>query len=136
MPENIDVKSTSDKAVELLKIDGFIKAQSKEIFGRLESGYRSTRTRAEADLLFIAESLPLISAIVNVGSSLENFRKAVDWAQIELHHAEPVSALSALTFIYVVDKGYKAAQESGDADSKNMWTKMKELVETLLSKKQ
>jgi hypothetical protein len=135
VPENIDVKSASDKAVELLRIDNFIDAQKGEIFGRLENGYRNTMNRQDADLLFIAESLPLISAIVNVGSTLTNFKTAADWVKQKLPDAEPVSALSALTFIYVIDKGYKAAQNLGDEDKRRVWTKMRERVETLLGRK-
>lgn len=135
MPENIDVKSASEEAVELLQIDDFINTQKGEIFERLEAGYRSTMNRPEADLLFIAESLPLISAIVNVGSTLNNFRQAVEWVKKELPYAEPVSALSALTFIFIVYKGHKAALDSGDEEKMKVWTKMRERVEALLSKK-
>jgi hypothetical protein len=135
VPDNIDVKSASKEAVKRLQIDDFIKAQKKEIFERLEKGYRGAANRQDADLLFIAESLPLISAIVNVGSSLANFKEAADWVRETLPDAEPVSALSALTFIYVVDKGYQAAQASGDVEKENIWTRMQDRVDALLSQK-
>jgi hypothetical protein len=134
--DNIDVKSASKEAVKLLQIDDFIKAQKKEIFERLEKGYRGAANRPDADLLFIAESLPLISAIVNVGSSLSNFKQAADWVRQTLPEAEPVSALSALTFIYVVGKGHEAAQDSGDMEKKNIWTKMQARVDALLTSQQ
>lgn len=136
MPDNIDVRSASKEAVKLLQIDPFIEAQSHEIFERLEKGYRGAANRQDADLLFIAESLPLISAIVNVGSSLANFKQAADWVKQTLPEAEPVSALSALTFIYVVERGVRDAQASDDTEKKNTWTKMQNRVDALLSNKQ
>ena len=101
-------------AVRLLGIDDFIERNKKDIYDQLE---RCLLLVAEAeqtgaldlppDAAFIAEALPLISGIVNVGSNRDTFDKAAAWVQTLIPGANSGRLLSTLTFLYIVDQGRK-----------------------------
>ena len=66
----------------------------------------------QSDMIFIAESLPIISAVIQVGSKLDNYRKAKEWVRGKLPDADPVSVLAALTFLYIVEMGREEYENS------------------------
>ena len=71
--------------------------------------------------MFIAASLPLAAAIIHVGSTLDNFRRANEWVKECLPNSDPVSILSTLVLIYAVRKGWEDAAKSDDDSKKMMW---------------
>lgn len=121
-------------AVEELQISDFIETHKTEIFGRLKENYElahSGKSEPESDLAFIADSLPLISAIIQVGSNKEVYLKACKWVQKSLPSANPSSVLSVLTFIYILEKGCK--ESSLDEASRETWENMRAAVKKSLT---
>ncbi|GET36550.1 hypothetical protein [Microseira wollei] len=93
--------------------------------------------RYQCDMMFIAESLPVISAIIQVGSKLENYNSAKKWVRDELPDADAVSVLSALTFLYIVGMGQGEHENStyvieypglGKVNKRDIWNRISERV--------
>lgn len=63
----------------------------------------------ECDIMFIADSLPLVTGIVNLGS--ETLNNAKQWVRELVPDADPISVLSALTLLYIAEKGYRKYQQ-------------------------
>lgn len=121
------------EAVEHLGIADFIEQQRTAIFKRLEQNFlHSADQHDQTALLFIAESLPIASAIIQVGSTMENFQRTRTWIRETVPDADYVSIMSVLTLIHLVRKGYEAALQSGDQQSKELWTKMLQGVRAAL----
>ena len=137
IPEKPAVERAREVVVDQLKVDHFIESHQEEIYKQLEENARRTREEGcEGKLMFMAESLPLISGIVHVGSSLENLTNATEWVRRLLPKADPVSILSALTFIYIVEKGAQEFAASQDAEKRNLLVRIGREVEGLLEEGQ
>jgi len=78
----------------------------------------------------VTAALPLTARIVLAGSSEVDFRRAVAWVSAVLPAADPVSVLSALTLIYLVNQGREGAL--GDPDRAQVWQRINCEVESLL----
>jgi len=125
MPE----RERAVEAVEdYLQIDDFIESQKDVILKRLEEHYEHVSDESEAPLLFIAEVLPLISGIVQVGSSVDNFRRAVGWTKACVPSADPGSFLTTLTLIYILEKGRQEFAYDEDEEKRVTWSRMAEAV--------
>jgi hypothetical protein len=130
-----------DKAHEVvknqLKIGKFIEDHWEQIEKRLmdaEERVREAGTKGmsrEANVVFVAECLPFVAGIVHVGSSLEDFRNAKKWVMDNLEHADPVSVLSALTFVYIVENG--EASSTGNQEKLERWQSIHRRVDSLLN---
>jgi hypothetical protein len=107
---------------EELKIKDFIEKHESDIYARLEEcDVREMDAKArgdlednEVDVIFMSESLPFISGIIHVGSSLKNFNNGIDWVRKNLPDADAVAVLSALTFLYIVQRGSENARKGAD----------------------
>jgi len=117
---------------EQLNADGFIDSQKRTIFEKLEENYLSVKDQDQAQLMFIAASLPLAAAVIHVGTTLEDFRRANKWVKESLPDADPVSILSTLTLIYIVNKGWQDAAGSGDEHKKMVWNEMAGWVQSVV----
>jgi hypothetical protein len=136
-PRSASELQKAQKAVEELQVSDFINTYKSEIFMRLEENYErahSGKSEPESDLAFIADSLPLISAVIQVGSSKQSYDKACHWVQSSLPNANPAPVLSVLTFIYIVEKGYKEFSE--DESKQGTWEKMSAAVKKSLKDQQ
>jgi hypothetical protein len=117
-----------------LKAQEFIETHHNEIFKRLSDAEARARAREagpEANVVFVAECLPFVAGIVHVGSQLDDFREARDWALEKLPYADAVSVLSALTFLYIVEKGLKSATKENSAELP-VWRSMSRRLDSLL----
>lgn len=112
-----------------LKIDTFILENKRRIYERLEEYYRDVSGQQDGELLFIAESLPFINGIVQVGSNLENYNNALKWVREQFRENVPaVSILSALTLIYIIEEGANDPIVSGTAEKKIFWEQIKKSI--------
>ena len=111
-----------------LKIDRFLESQKAEVFGRLEDRYNEVKDEVEAPLLFIAESIPLVSGIIQVESGVANFRAAVRWAKACVPNADPGALLTTLTLIYILQRGAAYYEEKGNDEKRETWERMAETV--------
>jgi hypothetical protein len=132
-----------EEAVEKLDVGRFIETHQGAIFDKLEKSDSHHTKDHQGDLMFIAENLPLMSAIINVGSTIETFKNAKDWVNkpkldggLELIGADPISILSALTFRYVARKGYELSKTSGEKEKIEIWQRICKRTKMLISEEE
>jgi hypothetical protein len=135
MPEGMIYKKAKEAVEERLKAQEFIEQHRPEIYARLEECDRRVVTAkdlagGEADVIFIAECLPMVAAILHVGSTLRNYREGVKWISDSLPDADPVTVLSALTFLYIVEHGQVDARP--DEAKMEVWRRISNRVSRLL----
>ena len=121
-------------AEKYLNLEKFFNDQRSLIYERLESFHEiAERAGVNSDIVFIAEGLPIINGIINVGSKPSNYQEAVRWVRSRPtwgEEADPLLVLSALVFIYVVDRGY--AEHMHDAQKMATWERIHDRVGRLL----
>jgi len=125
----------SVEAVErILDIGGYIDLYKDPIFRNTEEHYRRVMGKPDTPLIFIFETVPLVSSVIQVGCVRENFRKAVCWAKTLLPEpdADANSFLNNLTLIYILEKGRDEFAVSEDEEKKALWSQMAEAVLTQL----
>jgi hypothetical protein len=134
MPEQPIFEKAREAVEENLKAQDFINQHRVEIYARLEEcDERVTKAQSEgkvngeADIVFIAECLPMVAAILHVGSTLQNYREAIKKVSDALPDADPVAVLSALTFLYIVERG----QNEAPADKTEAWKRIAKRVSRL-----
>lgn len=136
------LENNAEEAVELLKIEDFLNAHIEKIFDRLEQyDHRvlelETQGEIEGEVIFVAESLPLISGVINVGSSRESFDEACEWVRNKFPGHEPVPLLSALTFVYIVNEKWSKFEQAGstmpkeEAEKKEIWERIHDRVQKM-----
>jgi len=132
MPEQPVFEFARLAVEEYLKAQDFIKQHHSEIFKRLADAEERARARdagPESNVVFVAECLPFVAGIVHVGSQLNDFREARDWALKKLPYADAVSVLSALTFLYIVEKGLRF----GNPAELPVWQSMSHRLDSFLA---
>jgi hypothetical protein len=132
MPEQPVFENARLEVEKQLNAYDFMEKHAAEIFNRLKDAEaRAESMGPEGNLFFVAECLPFVAAIVHVGSKPEDFRKARDWAQKKLPNADAVSALSALTFLNIVENGITSATIANAGDLP-VWQSMRKRLDSLL----
>ena len=115
-----------------LKVKEFIDDFKDTIYDKLEQREAHV-TETEEDrgdlqragnATFIAEGLALMSGVVTIGSTRENFDKASKWIKTLFPKAEPTPVFLALTLIYIVNKGKDDAEASGDDKQIEKWKRI------------
>jgi hypothetical protein len=113
----------------------FFLAHKQRIYDRLEEcDLIASEAVSNADMLFFAESLPIINGIVQVGSTRKELNTATEWVRQnwEGSEAQPRIVLSALLFRYVTTEGAKEFLHGPDQNKRDRWTNIKERVARLL----
>jgi hypothetical protein len=118
-----------------LKVAQFIDSHKDQIYAKMEANYQRVRDEQQAHLMFVALSLPLVSGVIHVGSTLQDFKRASEWVKQKLRVADPVAILSTLTLVYIVEKGLREFADSGDLARKEQWEGMNEWMQSLLHAK-
>ena len=120
---------------EHLKVKEFIENHEQDIYEKLEKFEESASVASREDEhAFIAESLPLIEGIVQVGSTPKDFEKASGWLKGLLPQADPALALSALVLMYVVGRGHQRFSIQGSSAQRASWERMFKRVQALQRK--
>jgi hypothetical protein len=133
-----EARNSYDSAMvmeELLDVREFFLAHKERIYERLEECDRiATAAVTNADMLFFAESLPIINGIIHVGSTREELIKATDWVKEnwEGGEAQPRIVLSALLFRYVTKEGAKEFTNCTKQSKKEAWSRIDTRVSRLL----
>jgi hypothetical protein len=115
---------SAQKSVELLGLTKFIDDNKKAIYEQLEdcdARVSKVPIGLHPDAAFIAQSLGMIGGVIHVGSTRKNFDAAAAWVLPPDTHAEPMSVLSTLVLLYVVEKGWRDPDVSKDAAKKARW---------------
>ena len=115
-----------------LGIVEFLEQQQATILRHLKETFLRRRNEEQAALLFIADSLPLASAIIQVGSTTVGFKRACDWVKGRSPDADHGNILTVLTLLYTVQRGCEAALQSGDRPSQELWNEMSQKVNDAL----
>ncbi len=140
--EDRELKKAKE-AVEQLGVVKFINTNKALIYRKLEdceicvlkaqknmlSGDSCTEG-SECDTMFIADSLPIVTGIVNVGS--ETLNGAKEWVRDLVPDADPIALLSALTLLYLVENGRKEYE----GDNSKMIKNAKDLGENVVTRKE
>jgi hypothetical protein len=124
------------QAVTLLGIVKFISRHRTHIYDCLENSARSVSPESPP-LVFFAESLPLVSSIIHVGSTRVSYELAKRWVTsgpLKSPAGSEASVLSALTFTYLVDEGYKHSRKRHSKLDRALWEQMHQLVDAVTAK--
>jgi hypothetical protein len=119
------------QAVTQLEIVKFITRHRAHIYDWLQSSARSVGPECPP-LVFFVESLPLVSSIIHVGSTRASYERARQWVTsgpLKSPAGSEASVLSALTFTYLVDEGYKASRQRSSKLDRALWERMHQLVD-------
>lgn len=115
-----------EAAVVKLGLKEFIGDHFAQIRERLEyfDSVVMARAGSETDTLFLAESLPFVNSVIQVGSPNGKYIKAIEWMRSEMPEAAPVSILTGLVFLYIVEKGAEWAKKDGGKGEKKTWERI------------
>lgn len=126
----------ADKATAKLGVANFIDDHKSEIYAKIEQYHEETLSLKpkEQDANFIAQILPLINAIIMVGSTRDRLAEAKKWVGEELRQnsANPVDVLSGLLLIEVMKKGHDEFDNSENEEMRKTWNHIYKRVKKLL----
>lgn len=118
---------------EQLDLTGFLRdhrSRIDDLIVNCEAPPAAADCDADSGASMAAAALPLAGRILLAGSSPADFRRAVEWVGAILPAADPVSVLSALTLIYLVDRGRASAW--GNPNRAQAWERIDREIESLL----
>lgn len=124
--------NAAETVEDYLRVDKFIENHKEKIFAKLEENFGRVKDQPQAHLMFVALCLPLVSGVIHVGSTLQDFNHASDWIKQTLGDVDPVAILSTFTLVYIVKKGLKEFSGSNDRNRKQLWEDMYDAIQTLL----
>jgi hypothetical protein len=116
-----------------LGIKGFIKDYKEKLFSQLEDNYRHVRQQPQASSRFLDDSIPLIGGLIQLGTTVHHLRHATVWAATTRAETDPVSTLSNLTFLYLIETGWGEVCESGEHERMAIWREMREAMQGLFA---
>jgi len=133
-------EAISNYAVEEeLKVEEFFDVHKEQIYKKLEECDEiAENAPTNGDMIFIAESLPIINSIIHVGTDRKKLTGASNWVRKTWgEDADPLIVLSALLFIYVANKGalrFTTGQsdEPVEGDREEIWNRIHRRVQKLL----
>jgi hypothetical protein len=123
------------KVVEsTLMLKEFIDDHKHQIYERLEECIDTAKKAAiDNDVIFIAESLPIINGIIYVGSRREILKGALDQIRADRgKDSDPYIVLSAYVLIYIVNRGAEEFKHSEDMAKQARWGYIQKLAQRLL----
>ncbi|HEY0379059.1 MAG TPA: hypothetical protein VGC87_19240 [Pyrinomonadaceae bacterium] len=127
-----------DSAVVMEKLLGlrkFFLEHDELIYAKLEDCDEDAQKGVNnIDMLFFAQSLPIINGIIHVGSTREDLNTATEWVKENWKGsaAQPRIVLSALLFLYVTKQGVQRFANSTDKNQQLIWRRIDERVGRLL----
>lgn len=125
---NGHVDDVAAKAVSLLDVTEFIRRNIDGLYDKLEESDRlAAGSPMNDDVMFVALSLPAVQGIIQFASSRKDLDVAMKWVKDhwkdKSHDPDPMSILSALTLIYIVEEGVKRYEQ--DAERKKTWSRIR-----------
>ncbi len=134
----------AEKVVEDLGIDGFINEHWPMIWEKLREceEYAKASLKFGGDMIFISMAIPLVNGIIHLGSDRRRLASTTEsmsevWKRVSMTPApDRIPAISALTLIYIITKGWKGARKlKRDDPEKELWKRMQRRVQRLCSDK-
>lgn len=136
MPEKLWLENAKVAVDQKLQIGDFIATHGNNIYERFEEFDKQVQTSdpkltiQEQDLSFIALCLPVVSGLMHVAATRANFQEAMAWVSHQDPKVDGTAMLSALTFLYMVQKGREDL--SGDPLRNGTWDRIFGRVERFL----
>lgn len=100
----------ANNAAQILGVGGFLENHRHHIVSKLIEFDKTVRAQNQGDGAFIAQSIPLINAIINIGSSTEQYRATLKYIKEawggnegDIDDPDAISILSGLIFLYLVE---------------------------------
>jgi hypothetical protein len=127
--------------LRLDKENSFIQEHGEDILGKLEKFYREEGCCPNGDdkeeKMFILRSLPLISSVVQLSTTIKHFNGAMEEVEklyeIEDNPFEQAIKLSYLVFAFAINRGCQLFSQ--DAKRSEIWNQMREQIVRLLKPK-
>ncbi len=118
-----------------LDLEAFFNRHQDHILDKLEECEETAeKAKSNRDMIFFAESLPIIDGLIQVGTTRDEYKKALariraDWGE----EIEPANVISALTFLYVARRGQEIAEYGGAKKprDKTLWNRITARVKKL-----
>ncbi|MEA3208588.1 MAG: hypothetical protein QOE70_1645 [Chthoniobacter sp.] len=124
-----EFKPATHVVEELLRVDRFIEENKQIILERLQENYSGVTAQKQAYAMFITGSLPLVSGIIHVGSTADDFARAAAWVRDKSPKADPINVLCHFVLIYLVELGWREVLESNEPKRRTMWTRIRKAVQ-------
>ena len=135
----------------MLRIDEFINDHRYHIVSKLLEIDKNVSSQKQGDGVFVTQSMPLVSAIINIGSTTEDYKQTLEYIketwgeEAELDDSSAISILSGLVFLYLVthenERISKEIENSAPKDRENLnkekqrWSGVYKRVEVLFDEK-
>jgi len=127
-PTDLPRLEQAREAIRQLDLAPYIEQNHAAIFRHIEQAYARNRGETNDGLMFIADSLPVTSAIIQIASTIGNSDKAKEWVHERLPTANEPAVLTMLTLIYIIHTGCEAALNSGDQRLLDLWSEIAQKV--------
>ncbi|HLW80206.1 MAG TPA: hypothetical protein VKU44_11475 [Terriglobia bacterium] len=119
-----------------LKLTPFFTRHQDYILEKLEECERVVESaQRNQNMIFFAESLPIIDGMIQVGTKRAAYDDALRRIQRQLHKwgkdVDPANVISILAFVHVANRGEEIAQAKG-ADTLAIWRRIKARVESFV----
>lgn len=128
-------------AVTKLGLASFLQQHAEQIYARLQQFDAVVMTESTADVaavfkgdrdtLFLAESLPFVNSVIQVGSPNAQYIQAIEWMRKVMPDAAPVSILTGLVFLYIVEAGTERFKTHADPAVQEAWMRIGERAKKL-----
>lgn len=117
----------SDKAGEIVRdhlgIVRFIDAHWQNISERIEQCYWTAKNSESPNATFINESLSIISAVINCGSSLKGHGSAKSRIEALFPKADCTTVMGRIVLSYIVSRGFTYLSDVASS-KKEIWGEM------------
>jgi hypothetical protein len=139
--ENTIFRLSEVIAQDYLKLDkenSFIQEHGEDILGKLERIYREEDCRPDGDdqaeKMFILRSLPLISSVVQLSTTITHFNDAMEEVEklydIEDNPFDSATKLSYLVFAFAINRGSQLFSQT--PNKSETWNQMRSQIARLL----
>jgi hypothetical protein len=125
-------KDAAVVAETLLNIGDFFGTYKEQIYSKLADCDAIAARSPNSEIIFIAESLPVINGIIQIGSTRRTLNKALNWIRASWpEEVDPLIVLSGLVFIYIVDRG-EQDHLNGTEEAQRVWKNIRKRVQKLI----
>jgi hypothetical protein len=129
MPGLQEIKQATQVVEELLRVDRFIEENKSVILDRLQENYEAVKAQNLAPAMFITGSQPLVSGIIHLGSTADDFARAAAWVRDKSPKADPVNVLCHFVLVYVAELGWREVLESNEHKRRTPWNRIRKVME-------
>jgi predicted RNase H-like nuclease (RuvC/YqgF family) len=130
-PQNSSEEAKAKALVEKkLLLIPFFERHEDHILSKLEECDEiAEKARKNKDMIFFAESLPIIDGLIQVGTTRDEYKNALKEVGEEWGDDIAANVISTLTFLYVAEQGRKLAERH--LRKKEVWDRITARVKRL-----